>query len=266
MRTPSSRVALFWLAYLLVLFAASFPRAMVPPAIAELAWGTCASIGILALIRLFRRWDETDPRSPNPDPSPNGVPALNMAPVGALVLGLGIGFAVYAATLFIISITVGPLTVSLTSGPPKDAAALRIVSVFALAIMEELGFRGYTLRTLLRAHKPWLAHGIVVVVFGLSHLLFGWHWQTVVMGVMPSAVLFGASAHVSRGLAMPIGVHTAVNLAQWIAGEKPEPGWFVLGTAAAHESAVAAAAPLIGAAVPILTAAALWRWWPRAAK
>jgi membrane protease YdiL (CAAX protease family) len=84
-----------------------------------------------------------------------------------------------------------------------------------LACMEEIGFRGYALRTLVRSLGMWQAQAIVAVAFGLCHVAYGWSWINILMGVIPSALLFGFAATSSRGLAMPIGVHAGVNFAQW---------------------------------------------------
>jgi len=80
--------------------------------------------------------------------------------------------------------------------------------------MEELGFRSYALRTLVRTLGMWRGQVIVAVAFGLCHIAYGWSWTNIVLGVMPWALVFGFASTSSRGLAMPIGLHAGVNFAQ----------------------------------------------------
>jgi uncharacterized protein len=116
--------------------------------------------------------------------------------------------------LSFIDIIVGP--VRLTRGIASSETMVILGCTFlALACMEELGFRGYALRTLVRATGMWRAQTIVASAFGLSHVAFGWSWINILLGVIPLALLFGIVATSSRGLALPIGIHAGVNFAQW---------------------------------------------------
>lgn len=246
------RPLLFLLGYFALLWVASIPKGMVPPAYADLTWGAIASAAIFALTRLFLAREHRTLRDIGL--SPDGGSALR------LLIGVGLGIAVYAITLTLISLVVGPLRV-VAATPPCFATVMRIAGgVLALSCMEELGFRGYLLRSLIPTVGHWQAQVFVAIAFGLSHLLFGWSWQTVALGVIPSAVLFGAAARVSGGLAMPIGVHAAVNFAMWVVGEKTSAGFGTLDVDPASVARVTAVAPFIGAAVPIGTALLLF-WW-----
>lgn len=246
------RPLFYLLGYFALLWLASIPKGMVPPAYADLTWGAMASVAIVALTRVFLKREHRTWREIGLAPDSGSVVRV--------LVGVGIGLAVYAVTLVLISLVVGPLQfVALT--PPSFGTIVRIAAgVLALSCMEELGFRGYLLRSLIPAVGHWQAQFFVAITFGLSHLLFGWTWQTVVMGVIPSAFLFGAAARVSGGLALPIGVHAAVNFAMWVVGEKDSAGFGTLDVDPASVSRVAAVAPFIGAAVPIGTALLLF-WW-----
>jgi membrane protease YdiL (CAAX protease family) len=90
--------------------------------------------------------------------------------------------------------------------------------------MEEIGFRGYTLRRLTGKMGPWPAVCLTAVVFGLSHLSYGWSMQTIALGVVPGGLLWGMSAVATRGIAVPIGLHAAWNFAGWTAGDRAETG------------------------------------------
>lgn len=246
------RPLFFLLGYFALLWLASIPKGMVPPAYADLTWGAIASAAVFGLTRFFLAREHRTLREIGLSPDGGSVRRL--------LIGVGLGIAVYVTTLTLISLVVGPLRF-VAGTPPSFATVMRIAGgVLALSCMEELGFRGYLLRSLIPTVGHWQAQFFVAITFGLSHLLFGWTWQTVVMGVIPSAFLFGAAARVSGGLALPIGVHAAVNFAMWVVGEKDSAGFGTLDVDPASVSRVAAVAPFIGAAVPIGTALLLF-WW-----
>jgi membrane protease YdiL (CAAX protease family) len=133
-------------------------------------------------------------------------------------------------------------------------------TLLALSCMEELGFRGYPLRALVPTLGPWGAQALVAVAFALSHFLYGWSWASVVFGVLPSAFLFGAAALASGGLAMPIGLHMALNVAQWSIGEKESTGFFTQTVDQTARARIEQVAPITGMAVILAMAAVLW-WW-----
>lgn len=247
------RVALFWVAYFLILFLASIPRGMAPPSWAQLVWGLAATPPLLALAVFLARREL--PRVTAVGAPPDG---RDVAP---LLGGLLLGFASYAAVLLAISLLVTPIRLAAAPVPAAGPLLLAVASVFVLAYMEELGFRGYSLRALEGAVGRWPAQLLVALVFGLSHVAFGWGWSQVLYGVLPSAVLFGAAAHRSGGLAMPTGVHAAMNLAREATGERGDtPLWTIAVDETAGGRLAAAAAPL-GLVVTLLVAALVW-WWP----
>lgn len=71
---------------------------------------------------------------------------------------------------------------------------------------------------------------------------------------------------VSGGLVMPIGLHAAVNVAQWVAGEQATPGLLTLTLDPARAAQSGSVTSLLGAVIPLVVAAALWRWYPRAGR
>lgn len=247
------RVALFWIAYFVILFLASIPRGMAPPSWAQLVWGLVATPPLLALAVFLARREVPPLRAIGASPGGRDVAPL----LGGLLLG----FASYAAVLLAISLLVTPIRLAAAPAPAAGPLLLAVGTVFVLAYMEELGFRGYSLRALEGVVGTWPAQGLVALAFALSHFAFGWEWSQVLYGVLPSAVLFGAVAHRSGGLAMPTGVHAAMNLAREATGERGDtPLWTIVADDGATAS-LATAAPLIGLVVTLLVAAAVW-WWP----
>jgi Type II CAAX prenyl endopeptidase Rce1-like len=117
--------------------------------------------------------------------------------------------------------------------------------------MEELGFRGYPLRTLVPGLGLWPAQAIVAVAFSLCHLAFGWSWTTILLGVIPSALLFGMAAIASRGLAVPIGLHAGVNLAQSSMSGNSSWGFWKLAMDDQARGRITALSPISGVAVTV---------------
>jgi|CXWL01.1.fsa_nt_gi membrane protease YdiL (CAAX protease family) len=246
------RVALFWTAYLVILMLASIPKGMVPPAWGSFVWGIVAVPLLLALTHFLS--------STTAPPLARVGLVPTRASVGRLATGLVIGAATYSLTLLAISLLVVPLHYVRSATPDAASLMLVVLTTGLLAAMEEVGFRGYSLQALLRVLPTWQAQLLVAVAFGATHLAFGWPWQSVVTGVIPSALLFGAVAQWSGGLAMPIGVHAAVNLARIASGESGSPGIWQLVVDDASASALAARAPLVGTTMTLLAVAAVWGW------
>lgn len=251
------RCGLFLVGYFVILVVAALAKAAVPRALADLAWGSLASCGLAALTWAFLRIEHRRAED-------IGVRASAASPA-RLTAGLAIGVATYACALLLISVGLGPLTWSAPAWPSPGHGLLVVASFLMLSCMEELGFRAYMLRTLSSALGVWPAQALVAVAFGLTHVAYGWPLRTVVMGVIPSALLFGAAAWRSQGLALPIGVHAGVNLAQWLVGEKESAGVWTLSAAPEHTARLASGAPWVATAVTLLTATVVWTWPARRA-
>jgi hypothetical protein len=248
-------VALFWLAYLLILFAASIPKGMAPPGWGQLVWGAVSSLALVGLTLVLIRREGRSAADVG----------LGRAAVRALLFAVGllIGCALMAVLFGIAALLSGPMHV--TAAPiGLGAVVLNIATFVALAVMEEVGFRGYPLRTLAPAFGVWPAQAVVAIAFAATHLLYGWALSTVLLGVLPSALLFGVAAIVSRGLALPIGLHLSLNLAQWATGAKG--GGLCTVTFAGNTSGWRGAAePWVGCLVTLTVAAALWVYYPTGA-
>ena len=96
---------------------------------------------------------------------------------------------------------------------------LASVPVFLHAFMEELGFRAYPLQILTGKVGIRIAIIITSLLFALSHIVMGW---TVTSAFGPAiwGLLFGLSAIYSKGIAMPTGIHYAINLTTSAFGEE----------------------------------------------
>ena len=199
------RVMLFWGYYMAILILEWKVKTKIPPQWGQLFWGLASSAALLLLTFVFLRWEGRTFRDVGLNLERMSVPRL--------VSGIAIGLASFATILLLINIVAGPMR--LTRGTASSGSTvISGCSILALACMEELGFRAYPLRTLVRTLGMWQAQAIVVVAFALCHVAYGWSWVNIVLGVMPWALVFGMAATSSRGLAMSLGVHAGINFAQ----------------------------------------------------
>ena len=245
-----ARVAVFWVGYLAVLLLASGVKAMVPEPLGQFVWGTLSSVLILPMTLFLLRREGRSARQIGLD--------CGFASPLRFVLGIMLGLALFGANLLLVCAVTGELSFERQAGPGWGACMLVICSVFSLSCMEELGFRAYPLRTLMDGFRPWEAQAIVALAFGLNHIGFGWSLSTVLLGVLPSALLFGAAAMASGGLAVPIGLHAGLNLARWSVGAGGI--WRTVASDEASER-ISTVASIIGVALTLLATLAFWPWY-----
>lgn len=250
------RVLLFWLGYLALIALGAQPKLMVPEQWQQMTWGLVSSLLLLPLVLLFVRWEKLTLHS-------IGM-KFNAGSLWRGFAGTLIGMAIFGLIILLISLVAGTgaMQLQLNQGWQFGTLLGILATTFALSCMEEMGFRGYSLRMLVDNLGLWPAQIIVAIAFGLCHIAFGWNWNAVLMGVIPAALLFGMSATASRGLAMPIGLHAGVNLAQWtISEDKANPdGIWTLVVSEEALSHVATISPFINIGVILLTTLAFWYW------
>jgi membrane protease YdiL (CAAX protease family) len=244
------RVALFWVCTLAILLGVGMLRFLVPAPVRALAWGLASSLAIAALTWAYLQWEGRDAGSV-------GL-RLQRGSWPRFVLGIAMGLALYAVYLALVTIVTGSVRLVPAAGVDARATALAIATYLALSSMEELGFRGYPLRRLEERIGRLSALGIGAVAFGLLHLAYGWSLSTAMVGAVAGGFLFGMAALVSRGLALPIGLHAAWNIAGWAVGEKGGTGIWRL---VAEDQAVpyAATAGALGF-VGVMASAAIAFW------
>ncbi|HYC93630.1 MAG TPA: type II CAAX endopeptidase family protein [Thermoanaerobaculia bacterium] len=198
-------VFIFWAGYLAVFYAFG------TLGLGQLSWATACSVGMLLLTLLFLRLERRRAGD-------IGL-ALDRGSVPRFLVGGAIGLGMFAVQLGVVSIFAGRIGFERTGGN----ALLAIATFLALSCAEELAFRGYALRTLDARLGRWPAQLIVAVAFALAHVAYGFP-VSYAAGVLPAGLVYGAAAVRSRGLAMPIALHAAWNLADWLVGGKGEPG------------------------------------------
>lgn len=255
MRSLPLRIAIFWACYLGILVAASVVKGMAPPKFGPFLWGSVSTLALLLLTWLLLRFEKRSLREVGA--------GVVRGSAGRLLLGVVFGLLLYGLHLAIVSTLGGPLGFERNSGIGSTAIVLAVATYGALSSMEELGFRGYPLRTLSTSLGAAWALIITAVAFGLSHILYGWSPLLVVAGVVPGALLFGTAALASGGVALPIGLHAAWNFGSWAAGDKAEPGIWTTNVSDAVRSRVETVGSVSYLATMLLASVGFWLWYRR---
>lgn len=96
--------------------------------------------------------------------------------------------------------------------------ALFYLSVFPLLFAEELVFRSYPFVKLNQSYPFIITQIIVSIAFAIYHVVIGWNIYAALLGPGIWAFVFGLAAHRSGGIAMPVGIHLALNVWQPLLG------------------------------------------------
>jgi membrane protease YdiL (CAAX protease family) len=122
--------------------------------------------------------------------------------IGALVMGS------MAAMVFVL----GGLTLQWNSQLSLAQLLMALLPLIPLALMEEIGFRGYALQKLRTALGIRAAIVITALLFGVYHLANGWTWQAAMLSTTVWGLLFAWAACKQQGIAMSTGIHFAANM------------------------------------------------------
>jgi uncharacterized protein len=239
-----------------VALAVASPHMPGPPgARQELALGIATTILAFALTVLFVRWDGVGLGDVGALPGPRSVPRFAFGILaGLLLVALCAGVAAVASEV----------RWSRTPGVGIGGAVVRLAAYVALAGREELAFRGYPLRRLERNFGVGAAQLLVAAAFALEHRIGGWPWTHALVGAGVGSLLFGMAAIVTRGLAVPIGMHAAWNCGEWALGLKGEAGLFIAVVAPGRERNADVVRTVTYVVVMVLATVAIWAWGRRA--
>ena len=216
-----------------------------------LTMAVLASLGSFLLTLLFVRWE-----------------GLRLSDVGAMpragsllpfVTGFAIGLILVALHSFLVGVA-GHVHWVLAAWPTLARAGLVVSGYLFLAAREELAFHGYPLRRLQQFFGVWGAQAGIAAVFALEHMAGGWPLAQALWGAAMGSLLFGMASIATRGLAVPIGIHAAWNIGDWMRGYKPEPGVWQPHIAPGFEGAAAAAGIGCYVGVMALGIVVFWYW------
>jgi membrane protease YdiL (CAAX protease family) len=209
------RVLFFYLSSLLVLMFTSRLTKSLSSELADLLSIFLASVLTFLLVFLFTRWEQLRLIEVGIVPGKSTIQRF----IAGYVTGLSMAL-IQALTVF----SFGHLQLI----PVPNITAQQIILPFSLyffvACREELAFRSYSLRSLDYTFSSAFALFFITVIFVLEHVVAGMTWKMAIIGSGLGGVLFGVSALKTRGLALPLGLHSAWNFGQWMTGFKNKPG------------------------------------------
>lgn len=209
-------VAIFWVGLAVLLGLTAPISAALPGPLQGAFLGTVVSGGtVLLSLAILRKthWSMKD----------IGL-AFRRHSVVRFLLGMGCGLALIGVHYAILRFLGGQVSLERIPEIGLTAALMAVCSFIPLAAMEEIGFRGYSLRRLESSYGLWVAQLTVALAFAAYHVVGGYPWVTAILGTGTGSLLFGMAAIATRGLAVPIGIHAAWNIGAWSLGEKQYPG------------------------------------------
>jgi membrane protease YdiL (CAAX protease family) len=137
-----------------------------------------------------------------------------------LLLGLLIGAGLILLMLAILLVFT-PLQISPKNAQLSIELFLWLFSLILFAYLEELAFRGMPFVELNRKYGFFWAQFLVAFVFAVYHVNYGWSLQVAFMGPFVWSFIFGLARQYTNGIAMPTGIHIALNAGQVILGLQP---------------------------------------------
>lgn len=137
-----------------------------------------------------------------------------------LLLGLLIGTMLIVLMLFFLLVFT-PLQISPKKVQLTSEIFFWLFSLVVFAYLEELAFRGMPFVELTRKYGFLWSQLLVAFVFAVYHVNYGWSLLVAFMGPFVWSFIFGLARQYTNGIAMPTGIHIALNAGQVILGLQP---------------------------------------------
>lgn len=230
------KAAIYWILFMALLFAAGAVMVRIFPARWErFVYGISGTIGSFIAVWLMLAMEKRSFAGYGLTWQKNTFTNF--------IKGLVIG-AVSFGLIILILLLFTELKVSTNTTAWNPLMLCWYLAIIPLALMEEIAFRSYAFLKLNTAFGLRITQLIVAVVFALYHIVQGWNWQIAFLGPGIWALVFGLAAAWSKGIAVPTGIHVALNLMQTLFGMKEKAGdhiWSVQLSPNASAAAVAQA-------------------------
>jgi membrane protease YdiL (CAAX protease family) len=210
-----ARVLFFYMCGLLVLMFTSRLTKSIASELADLSSLVLASVLTFLLVYLFTRWQNLRLNDVGVVPGKSTIQRF----VVGYIIGLSMA-VIQALTVFCF----GHLQLTIVPDITAQQIILPLSLYFFVACREELIFRSYSLTSLSHSFSSAVALLLITVIFVLEHVVAGMTWEMAVIGSGLGGILFGLSALKTRGLALPLGLHSAWNFGQWMVGFKNKVG------------------------------------------
>jgi membrane protease YdiL (CAAX protease family) len=204
LRNHIVRVILFWVLFLLLWMAPLYSGLLPQPAGFRM-WNNaiCGCLAAFATTAIFLRMEKRS--------FADAGLSWQKGTLGRFLLGIGIGVVLFGSILLGTSVCLGSRPTLL----PMDREWIEgIFILLLLSVAEEVGFRAYTLTRLEQAVGLRVAQWIVALAFALFHLAYGWNIWVALTGPFIWSFVFSLAAIKWRGIAVPVGLHFAINVLQ----------------------------------------------------
>ena len=124
--------------------------------------------------------------------------------------------------IFILIILFTLIEIKIVTNPLKSSLLdmFWYLAIIPLALMEEIAFRSYAFLKLNKKFGLRTTQFIVCIAFALYHILQGWNVSIAFLGPAVWAWVFGLAAVWSGCIALPTGIHVALNIWQPLTGMK----------------------------------------------
>jgi uncharacterized protein len=208
------RAILFWVVFIIILFLSSFQsRRLVPAEWWNLAYGIFGTVSALLVTWIFLRAEKRSFR--------NIGLVWERKTLYRFFKGLLVGTIIFIAIIVILLAFTG---VTVEKNPKDlDLSGLFVYIAFIpLAFMEEIAFRAYPFLKLNKGIGLRATQLLAAIAFALYHIIGGWSVEAAFLGPATWAFVFGLSAIWSGGIAVPTGIHVALNVIQSLLGMKDD--------------------------------------------
>ncbi|WP_111685429.1 CPBP family intramembrane glutamic endopeptidase [Winogradskyella tangerina] len=128
--------------------------------------------------------------------------------------------SVIALVMIGIILNFSSLGISLNEDLDLSSLPLWFAGIFILAFMEEVIFRGYAFAKIYKNYGIWPAQILLALLFAWYHDFSGASFFVQLLGPGVWAFVFGLAAIYSKGIALPTGLHMALNVVLALVGLK----------------------------------------------
>lgn len=210
-----ARVIFFYLCSVAIFIVMSGLTKNMSSEIADLLSILSSAVLTLLLVLIFTRWEKLSLNDTGI------IPGKKTA--SRFLVGYTIGLLLAAGQALTV-LSFGHIQLSLVAELKVMDILLPLFLYLLIGCREELVFRSYALRSLNYTIGPALALTIITIIFILEHVAAGIPWKMAVIGSAMGGILFGIASLKTKGLALPLGLHSAWNFGQWSLGFKNKPG------------------------------------------
>lgn len=209
--TTTLQVFIYWILFIGVLMLVGrFLNPAFPVQYEQFVYGIGCTIGTFVLTYFFIRSEKKTLRE-------YGL-SWESGTLFRFLKGLFYGLLIFAG-LIVLLVVAGGVRVRLSANW-ELSSLFWYLPILPLALFEEVAFRSYPFTKLNKTY-PFLATQLIVaLVFAFYHISMGWNPLVSFLGPGIWALVFGLGAAWSKGIALPTGIHVALNLSQQITSMK----------------------------------------------